>query len=352
MGLTSESELGDPGVLGPVSLLWSNPSSYISASLDQLRRHTDVEVVYRTAKPLPEHAERPGARRREEVGASTWIRSDADVVIVSGWSDRRYLWETLRARRRGAVTVLMYDTQPKQSFRYRAGTRVAGPILRQVFDGVYVPGPRQAAVARTLGFSDDSIQLGGLTAPLPDPSPVPTRERRGFVLVARLVGLKGIDTYLSAYARYRASATDPWPATIVGDGPLKESLIASAPDGVTFTGWCAPSEVIDHLSRAGCLVSSSRIDMWGMAIAEGASMGLPLIATPAAGAIEHFVEEGVNGAVVPVDDADALAEAMTKVAQATIHDREQMGARSRALAEQLTPETWVRDLSRLVQRLR
>lgn len=347
----------DPGEstidgLGPVSLLWTNPSSYLSATLDELRTEARVQIVYRTAKDLPDHAARPGARRRDEVTDGSWIDPESEIVLVGGWRDPRYLWETYRARQRGATSLILFDTQPKATLQYRVGRHIVGPVLRRIFDGAFVSGPRQVEVARSFGFPDDAVQAGMYTAPLPDPPTQPAEARRGFVLVGRLVPVKGIDLFLEAYRRYRTAVPDPWPATVVGQGPLLEELTVSAPDGVTFTGFCSPEEVLDHLASAGCLVSSSRAEPWGVAIAEGASMNLPLIITTAAGAGDHFVEEGVNGYVVPVDDAEAMARAMTEIATMEPTDRARMGVRSRELAERLTPTTWVRDLRSLIGRIR
>lgn len=351
-GSSSPGQSSTTGSIGVASLLWSNPSSYLSATLDELRAEARVQIIYRTAKSLPDHAAHPGARRRDEVTDGSWIDPESDVVLVGGWRDRRYLWEAWRARRRGAVTIILFDTQPKPTLQYRIGKHVAGPLLRRVFDGAFVSGPRQMEVARAFGFPEHAVQPGMYTAPLPELPSLTADARRGFVLVGRLVAVKGIDVFLDAYRRYRSTTSEPWPATVVGQGPLLGDLSAAAPEGVTFTGWCAPDDVLAHLASAGCFVSSSRLEPWGVAIAEGASMGLPLIATTAAGAADHFIEDGVNGRVVPVDDVDSMAEAMIEIAATEPSKREAMGRRSRFLAEELTPTTWVRNLRLLVERVR
>ena len=61
------------------------------------------------------------------------------------------------------------------------------------------------------------------------------------------------------------------------------------------------------------------------------SMGRPVITTDAPGCRET-VEPGVNGLLVPVGDADSLADAMTAFLDGT-NSAAEMGARSREIAE-------------------
>ena len=86
-----------------------------------------------------------------------------------------------------------------------------------------------------------------------------------------------------------------------------------------------------------------------MVLNEAAAAGLPLVATEAAGAGYDLIEEGVNGYRVPVDDAGALAAALTRVAESPAW-RLEAGERSRELTSGYTGEAWagaVADLVRL-----
>ena len=69
---------------------------------------------------------------------------------------------------------------------------------------------------------------------------------------------------------------------------------------------------------------------------------LPVISTSEAGEIPDRIEEGVNGFIVPPEDARALAERMGVLARDR-EGRRRMGAASFDKIKDHTPEGWARD---------
>ena len=69
------------------------------------------------------------------------------------------------------------------------------------------------------------------------------------------------------------------------------------------------SQLLKEYRRADVLVLPTLADTFAMVITEAMSQGLPVIATPRAGA-SLFIRSGENGIVVPACDAKALAEAL------------------------------------------
>ena len=84
---------------------------------------------------------------------------------------------------------------------------------------------------------------------------------------------------------------------------------------------------------ADLFVLPTREDIWGLVINEALAYGLPTITTDRCVAGLELIEDGVNGYVVPVGDADALAE---KIQRVLASDREAMG---RAALEKVRPYT-------------
>jgi len=84
---------------------------------------------------------------------------------------------------------------------------------------------------------------------------------------------------------------------------------------------------------------ASHFEPWGVAIAEAAASGLPLICTTACGASVDLVRPYYNGLLAAPRDVDGLARAMQ-----WIHEHESelpiMGKRSHALAEAFSAEAW------------
>jgi glycosyltransferase involved in cell wall biosynthesis len=128
---------------------------------------------------------------------------------------------------------------------------------------------------------------------------------------------------------------------LVGDGAERgalESLVAELGVGeqVRFAGSLDHAALLPHYRRAWALLApsvvlaSGRRDGIPNVVVEAMAMGLPCVATRAAGLAEA-VEHGANGLLVPPRDPGALAAAMRLV----VEDRaeaERMGRAGRARA--------------------
>jgi glycosyltransferase involved in cell wall biosynthesis len=113
-----------------------------------------------------------------------------------------------------------------------------------------------------------------------------------------------------------------------GDGPEREALertidergvreIASAP------GFVAAERIDEALTRAMCMLSTSRREGYGMVVVEAAAHATPsvVVAGPDNAATE-LIEEGVNGVVASSADPEAVAAAIVRVHEAGMAMRE------------------------------
>ncbi|MCU0635700.1 MAG: glycosyltransferase family 4 protein [Gemmatimonadaceae bacterium] len=98
--------------------------------------------------------------------------------------------------------------------------------------------------------------------------------------------------------------------TVVGDGPLRESLHARAASlalrNVTFTGAVPPAAMGAHYDAADLYLNAPLIDNMPNSVIEAFAAGLPVV-TSDAGGIPWIVRDGENGVLVPAGDAAALA---------------------------------------------
>jgi glycosyltransferase involved in cell wall biosynthesis len=146
-------------------------------------------------------------------------------------------------------------------------------------------------------------------APL-DVHPVKAKPRGPPVIGAlgRLHKNKGIDILLRAFARLGGEAR----LTIAGDGPERtrlEALAAALGLGgrVEFVGWVSPAA--DYLATLDLFVVPSRVEPFGLVVAEGMAAGVPVIASRIDGPRE-ILRDGELGRLVAPEDEAALAEAM------------------------------------------
>jgi glycosyltransferase involved in cell wall biosynthesis len=110
----------------------------------------------------------------------------------------------------------------------------------------------------------------------------------------------------------------PFEATLIGDGPLRESLEARVrelglAERVHFLGRRPHSEIPDLLRGFDVLAMPSREEAWGVAAAEASATAIPVVATNVGG-IPEIVVGGQTGLLVPPEDPLALADAIRRLA--------------------------------------
>ncbi len=102
---------------------------------------------------------------------------------------------------------------------------------------------------------------------------------------------------------------------ICGDGVLREILedqIKSHQLEGAVRLWGRQDNVAKFLAAADIFVLPSRWEGLPIAVLEAMSAGLPIIATKVEG-VDEVIDEGVHGFLVPVEDADALAQAILQL---------------------------------------
>lgn len=126
------------------------------------------------------------------------------------------------------------------------------------------------------------------------PAPAPGNGGGGYALfVGRLSAEKGIATMLEAWK----TADKPLPLMIVGDGPLRDMVVASAKaaTGIEYLGARSLDEVLDLMGKAELLVFPSEgMETMGRTVMEAFAMGTPVLAS-ALGPALTMVTPGQTG---------------------------------------------------------
>jgi len=123
---------------------------------------------------------------------------------------------------------------------------------------------------------------------------------------------------------------------IVGDGPEEESLKSKAKEigvdeYVVFHGQKTGFELGLFYLECDCLILTSDYEGWGMVIVEAATAGMPSIMTDV-GCAGEFLIDGESGIVIPTNDAEALKDAMVRIAgDARLREKLSLGTK-KALA--------------------
>jgi glycosyltransferase involved in cell wall biosynthesis len=126
---------------------------------------------------------------------------------------------------------------------------------------------------------------------------------------------KGVPVLIAALGRLSQSGLD-WRAVIAGNGNIApyqaEVERLGLSDRVSFPGWLEEADTHQRLAQAAILVLPSEAEGLPMAIVEAFAWGVPVISTPV-GSTPDILHDGVEGLIVPVGDADALATALQRM---------------------------------------
>jgi glycogen(starch) synthase len=152
--------------------------------------------------------------------------------------------------------------------------------------------------------------------------------------VGRVVYQKGYDVAVRALAGLKDL---PWEWRIAGDGPyfpLLQRMVQEfgLSERVKMLGWGSVDQVKEQYARANIFLHPSRHEGMSNAVLEAMASALPVIATRISGN-EDLVVDGETGLLVPVEDADALAESLRSMILETAERRAAMAQAGRLRVE-------------------
>ncbi len=135
------------------------------------------------------------------------------------------------------------------------------------------------------------------------------------VFLGQLGTRKGVPELLTALAS-PPMAMLGWRAVLAGDGAVEEYRVETVRLGlsqrVELAGWLPAEEASRLLAAADILVLPSREEGLSMAVLEGLAHGLAVVTTRV-GAHEEVITDGDTGLFVPVGDAMALADVLSRL---------------------------------------
>ena len=164
--------------------------------------------------------------------------------------------------------------------------------------------------------------------------------------VGRLATQKAPDVLVSAFARVSRSHPGALLA-VVGDGVLRPRLQRTCEElGLQQrVRWLGERNGQHAMPAFDLLNLPSRYEGLSLVLLEALVAGLPIVVTERANA-GSVVNPGVNGLVVPVDDPDALAEAISRLL-AKDGERAEFGRASRLRAPYFSQSRMVEETERI-----
>ena len=135
-----------------------------------------------------------------------------------------------------------------------------------------------------------------------------------FVFVGRLVGDKGINELIDAFARIKGSNVK---LLLVGGlesdlDPLKSETIHEIDKNKNIISVGFQKDVRPYFAISHCLVFPSYREGFPNVVMQAGAMGLPSI-VPNINGCNEIIQEGINGSIIPSKDRESLYTVMHKI---------------------------------------
>ncbi|GLY04538.1 glycosyltransferase family 4 protein [Actinoplanes sp. NBRC 101535] len=253
-----------------------------------------------------------------------YIRAQRDAIVITT---------------RPALNILSAWFGPRRLIRIGQDHMNLGTYRRRLRREILRAYPRLDAVT-VLTEADLAAYreaLGGRTRLVRIPNGIPARtstpQRHGtkvVVAAGRLVRQKGFDLLIKAFARVHERHPD-WELHIFGYGRKRQRLTTmiaerGLEDVIRLRG--VSRDLDAEFATAALFVLSSRHEGLPMVLLEAMSSGLPVVSFDCPTGPAEIVEHGTNGLLVPAEDVDGLAAALSQMIE-NGQDRERMGRAAR-----------------------
>ena len=201
------------------------------------------------------------------------------------------------------------DTIKKFLYRGAKACFSSGPSATEYFKFYGVPAERIVEHNFTSLTKEDILD-----APVSEEKRKELRKELGLqemttvITVGQFIHRKGFDILLEAWKQ----VDDKAQLLLIGGGDERASYEAFVEKhglkNVKIIDFMPKEEIFRHYCASDIFVLPTREDIWGLVVNESMAVGLPVITTDNCIAGLQLVENDVNGYIVPVGDANALAE--------------------------------------------
>lgn len=265
---------------------------------------------------------------------ATWVlykkmRTTRPDIVLS-YTVKPVIWGTLAAaaarvpRRIALIPGLGYAFTGAASGKRRIVRKILQALYRRALnyaDHVFFQNPDDAAVFRELGLVAPNASISVVNGSgvdlhhFPPRRIPPTTESICFLLVARMLGDKGVREFAEAAGRIKATNPDAQFHLVGGTDPNPDSISQETLEswviekGLSWHG--TQADVRTYLAACHIYVLPSYREGTPRSVLEAMATGRAVITTDAPGCRETVVS-GVNGFLVPPRNATALEQAMRR----------------------------------------
>ncbi len=272
-------------------------------------------------------------------------------VIVAGQEGRAALLACMVGKllRKPVVGMIHFDWgafHREQPRRQLWGLRLLYPRMHRIvacghdsakaFQELVPVRPEQLQVIPN--FVDAERVRAAGEQPLPEWA-VPIFRKPVVIAVGRLEHQKAFDVLIRGHAHMREAGVDSH-LLILGEGSQADELktlvkTLGVEDSVFLPGFTPNPHAL--MRRAAAFAMSSRFEGLPMVLLEALALGCPVVSTDCPSGPAEVLEHGKHGVLVPMENAQALAEALGRIVQDDVH-RKDLSVRARRRGDELSAD--------------
>ncbi len=231
-----------------------------------------LAICYMRIKKIPYYLESDGGFKGSGKGVKEFIKK----YFIKG---ARGYFSTAKAHDEYYLT---YGATKDKLIRYPFTALKQEDILKEA-----PTAKEKASLRRELGIAEEKVVLS----------------------VGQFIHRKGFDLLINA----AKDIPNNCGIYIVGGEPTEEYIKQKEELGLSnvhFVGFKLKEELKKYYRASDLFVLPTRMDIWGLVVNEAMAAGLPIVTTNKCIAGLKLVENDVNGYIVPINDADALAKSI------------------------------------------
>ena len=247
------------------------------------------------------------------------LATEITTLFVSGWYVPAFNRLRDKVRANGGRVICFVDNNFIFSLREIVKAIRFRLFFRRHYDGFIVPGRSGRRLLRFYGVPDDKIREGLYAADETLFTPgLPLEERpRKIIYVGQFCERKNVKRMVKAFLN---AGVGGWELELYGSGPLKDELVQTLQNSKVQTihihDFLQPEELAAKYREARIFCLPSVEEHWGLVVHEAALSGCALLLSDRVGAVDDFLEEGVNGLAFDSHDLGDMTakfvEAMTR----------------------------------------
>lgn len=214
---------------------------------------------------------------------------DIKLLIVSGWATPAFNLLSSKVKSGGGKVVAMVDNNYFFSFKEVLRAIRFRLLLKNKYDGFFVPGKSGRKLLRFYGVKDSLIKEGMYSADAKlffSEKPLSQREKK-IIFVGQLCNRKNVLRMIEAFRS--ANDKNEWKLELYGCGPLKDQIKNG--DGVSVYDFLQPEQLAEKYREARAFCLGSVEEHWGLVVHEAALSGCVLLLSDNVGAKEDLLHD-------------------------------------------------------------